>query len=66
MAAVSGSSVDQPWTKSAELAELFLRACAAGAPCADLAAALAESVLEDKAVRLADLRIGEREMGACG
>ena len=51
-AAVS-ESVEQSWSKRRELAELFLRACAVGAPCDDLAAALAESVLEDDLVRLA-------------
>ena len=61
--------VDQTWTseggsddpvetlsadpKSAVLAELYLRACAAGAPCNDLAVALATAVLEDDAIRLA-------------
>lgn len=38
---------------SAVLAELSLRACAAGAPCGRLALALAESVLTDAAARLA-------------
>jgi hypothetical protein len=46
-------AVDQSWTKTERLAELFLKACAAGAPCHDLATALAESVLESVAVRLA-------------
>ena len=43
----------QTWSNARELAELFLRACAAGAPCDDLAIALAESVLENAAVKLA-------------
>ena len=46
-------SVEQSWSKRRELAELFLRACAVGAPCEDLATALAESVLEDDLIRLA-------------
>lgn len=43
------------------LAEVFLRACAVGAPCGELAAALAESVLADQGARLAAevLRGGE-------
>jgi len=45
--------VERAWSESAELAELFLRACSAGAPCTDLANALAESVLEAAEVRLA-------------
>jgi len=48
--------VDQAWT-SAEapraLAELFLKACALGAPCGDLATALAEAVVVAAGVRLA-------------
>ena len=35
------------------LAELYLRACAAGAPCNDLALALANAVLDNEFVRLA-------------
>ncbi len=48
--------MDQAWT-SAEapraLAELFLRACALGAPCGDLATALADAVVDAAGVRLA-------------
>jgi hypothetical protein len=48
--------VDQAWT-SAEapraLAELFLKACALGAPCGDLATALASAVVAAAGVRLA-------------
>jgi len=48
--------VDQAWT-SAEapraLAELFLKACALGAPCGDLATALADAVVDAAGVRLA-------------
>jgi hypothetical protein len=48
--------VDQAWT-SAEapraLAELFLKACALGAPCGDLALALAEAVIDAAGVGLA-------------
>jgi hypothetical protein len=51
--AAASESVVQSWSNTRELAELFLRACAAGAPCDDLATALAESVLEDELVRLA-------------
>jgi hypothetical protein len=51
--AAASESVAQSWSKARELAELFLRACAAGAPCDDLATALAESVLDDDLVRLA-------------
>jgi len=39
--------------KSAVLAELYLRACTAGAPCDDLAVALANAVLDSEVVRLA-------------
>ena len=49
----SSEAVEQSWSNARELAELFLRACAAGAPCDDLATALAECVLEDELVRLA-------------
>ena len=49
----ASEGVEQSWSKARELVELFLRACAVGAPCDDLAAALAESVLEDELVRLA-------------
>jgi hypothetical protein len=48
--------VDQAWT-SAEvpraLAELFLKACALGAPCGDLATALAAAVVDAAGARLA-------------
>jgi hypothetical protein len=48
--------VDQAWT-SAEapraLAELFLKACALGAPCGDLARALADAVVDAAGIRLA-------------
>ncbi len=61
--------MDQTWTTEAPsktssgplevservavLAELYLRACAAGAPCNDLAEAMAKAVLESEVVRLA-------------
>lgn len=48
--------MDQPWTSSETpraLAELFLKACALGAPCGDLATALAEAVVDAAGVRLA-------------
>lgn len=60
LGASAGSGVERAWSQSAELAELFLRACSAGAPCADLANALAESVLEAAKVRLA-LDVLERD-----
>jgi hypothetical protein len=48
--------VDQAWT-SAEapraVAELFLKACALGAPCGDLATAFAEAVVDAAGVGLA-------------
>ena len=48
--------MDQAWT-SAEapraLAELFLKACALGAPCGDLATALAAAVVDAVGARLA-------------
>ena len=48
--------MDQAWT-SAEapraLAELFLKACALGAPCGDLAMALAAAVVDAAGARLA-------------
>ncbi len=59
--------MDQTWTTEAPsksssgplevservavLAELYLRACAAGAPCNDLAEAMANAVLESEVVR---------------
>ena len=48
--------MDQAWTNSEAqraLAELFLKACALGAPCGDLATALAEAVVDAAGVRLA-------------
>ena len=48
--------MDQAWTGSEalrSLAELFLKACALGAPCGDLATALAEAVVDAAGVRLA-------------
>jgi len=48
--------VDQAWTGAETLrplAELFLKACALGAPCGDLATALAEAVVDAAGVRLA-------------
>ena len=48
--------MDQAWTGSEALrplAELFLKACALGAPCGDLAMALAGAVVDAAGVRLA-------------
>ena len=63
--------VDQTWTTEASseataralqvtervavLAELYLRACAARAPCNDLAEAMAKAILESEVVRLAQV-----------
>jgi hypothetical protein len=48
--------VDQAWTRAEApraLAELFLKACALGAPCGDLATALAAAVVDAAGVKLA-------------
>jgi len=67
----NGSRADQTWTagagatsfggREAGLAELLLRACALGAPCGELASALADAVLDSTAARLA---LQVREGGA--
>ncbi len=50
-----GSPVDSPEAtpRTSILAELYLHACAAGAPCNDLALALANAVLDSDFVQLA-------------
>ena len=48
--------MDQAWTGAEAprgLAELFLKACSLGAPCGDLALALAEAVVDAAGARLA-------------
>ena len=49
----SSSGALQVDERVAILAELYLRACAVGAPCNDLAEAMANAILESEVVRLA-------------